>query len=60
MLGTKAEAATQCDLFSVFMELPSPGLFQHWELQSSPSLDGLAVCTPFFNVQPEGAPGDWA
>ena len=60
MPGTERESAIQCVLFSLLMVLSSPGLLQHRELQPSPSLEGLPVCTPFFNVQQEGALGDLA
>lgn len=60
MPGTKRESAIQRVLFSLLMVLSFPDLLPHRELQPSPSLEGLPVCTPFFNVQQEGALGNWA
>lgn len=44
MPGTR-ERAIQCVLFSLLMVLSSPGLLPHRELQLSPSLEGLPVCS---------------
>lgn len=44
MPGTR-ESAIQCVLFSLLVVLSSPGLLPHRELQPSPSLKSLPVCS---------------